>query len=565
MSTLSKESTEALNSTAAESPASQSSKQPQSSAGQLHSDAVSLEVPLKVHGSKVTEVVRGAAPQTEPFEEETSSMIVFPHGGVLRMSTSVNAGQMLVLTNLKSRQDAICRVVKVRSYSNSSSYVEVEFTHRQPGFWGVYFESDAVAAATPAATPASTETPAKSPRQTEPGASAPKGSGLDKNESTFIAIGSQEDVQPAASSTSVVRPSLKTKAAPQDSKSFQKPGTPTVPPSSVANVPSSLSQAPKTQQEEEDASLETLGEAASAAALPTGGSRAARNLAGEAFGSRLDSTTESAQTSSEGKKNWLLIAACAAALLAAAGSAVLFSHHKSPDSPVARIQVPASPSPSPSPSQNQTVQVAPPQVTVPASIPKPSFALPAASRTAPAPVAKSSVVVTESPAEPAPSAPVAAAKKAAVPSVFGALNSHPIAGRQRADGITAPSVDAVAAPSGDALAGITSSANLSTPTLSSSLRVSAPVQSSNGTREPKLLVRVIPQYPPLARQTHTEGDVVLQIAVDRSGNVTEAKVLSGPAVLHMAAIGAVKRWKYESVDGPAGLVNKMTVTIQFRL
>ena len=560
MSTLSKESTEALNSTAADSPTTQSSK-PQSSAAQLHSDAVSLEVPLKVHGSKVTEVVRGAAPQTEPFEEETSSMIVFPHGGVLRMSTSVNAGQMLVLTNLKSRQDAICRVVKVRSYSNSSSYVEVEFTHRQPGFWGVYFESDAVAAATPAAAmPASTETPAKSPRQTEPGASAPKSSGLDKNESTFIAIGSQEDVQPAASSTSVVRPSLKTKAAPQDSKSFQKPGTPTVTPSSAASVHSSLSQTPKTQQDEEDASLETLGEAANAAALPTGDPRVARNLAGEAFGSRLDSTTESAQTSSEGKKNWLLIAACAAALLAAAGSAVLFSHHKSPESPVVRIPVPASPSPSP----NQTVQVAPPQVTVPPSIPKPNFAPPIASRTAPAPVAKSSVVVTESPAEPAPSAPVAAAKKAAVPSVFGALNSHPIAARQRADGITAPSVDSVAAPSGDSLAGITSSANLSTPTLSSSLRVSAPVQSGNGTKEPKLLVRVIPQYPPLARQTHTEGDVVLQIAVDRSGNVTEAKVLSGPAVLHMAAIGAVKRWKYESVDGPAVLV-KMTVTIQFRL
>jgi periplasmic protein TonB len=563
MSTLSKESTEAINSTTAESPASQSSK-PQSSAAQLHSDAVSLEVPLKVHGSKVTEVVRGAAPHTEPFEEETSSMIVFPHGGVLRMSTSVNAGQMLVLTNLKSRQDAICRVVKVRSYSNSSSYVEVEFTHRQPGFWGVYFEADAVAAATPAATPASTETPAKSPRQTEPGASAPKGSGLDKNESTFIAIGSQEDVQPAASSTSVVRPSLKTKAAPQDSKNFQKPGTPAVPPSSAASVPSLPSQAPKTQQEEEDASLETLGEAANAAALPTGGPRAARNLAGEAFGSRLDSTTESAQTSSEGKKNWLLIAACAAGLLAVAGSAVLFSHHKSPDSPVAGIQVPASSSPSPSPSQNQTVQVAPPQVTVPPSIPKPNFAPPAASRTAPAPVAKSSVVVTESPAEPAPSAPAAPVKKA-VPSVLGALNSHPIAARQRAEGITAPTLDSVAAPSGDALAGITSSANLSTPAPSSSLRVSAPVQSGNATREPKLLVRVIPQYPPLARQTHTEGDVVLQIAVDRSGNVTEAKVLSGPPVLHMAAIGAVKRWKYESVDGPASLVNRMTVTIQFRL
>ena len=173
--------------------------------------------------------------------------------------------------------------------------------------------------------------------------------------------------------------------------------------------------------------------------------------------------------------------------------------------------------PQPVPQPKPAVQVAPPQVTVPASIPKPSFALPAASRTAPAPVAKSSGVVTESPAEPAPSAPVAAAKKAAVPSIFGALNSHPVAARQRADGITAPSVDTVAAPSGDALAGITSSANPSAPTLSSSLRVSAPVQSGNGTKEPQLLVRVIPQYPPLAKQTHTEGDVVLQIAVDKIG------------------------------------------------
>jgi hypothetical protein len=96
-----------------------------SAAGQVHSDAVSLEVALKVHGSKVSSGARGVPGQTEPFEEETSSMIVFSHGGVLRMATPVNIGQMLVVTNLKTRQDAICRVVKVRNYSNSASYVEV--------------------------------------------------------------------------------------------------------------------------------------------------------------------------------------------------------------------------------------------------------------------------------------------------------------------------------------------------------------------------------------------------------------------------------------------------------
>ena len=97
---------------------------------------------MKVHGSRVTEVVRGITPHTEPFEEETTTMIVFAHGGVLRMSTNVGSGQMLVITNIKTGQDAICRVVKVRSYTNVASYVEVEFTHALPGYWGVRFGTD---------------------------------------------------------------------------------------------------------------------------------------------------------------------------------------------------------------------------------------------------------------------------------------------------------------------------------------------------------------------------------------------------------------------------------------
>src|SRR3984957_20619433 len=150
MSTLSKETTalgSIMGSTEMGSTELPTGLQPQTTAGQVHADAVSLEVALKVHGSKVVTAGNGAAPQTEAFEEQTTSMIVFPHGGVLRMSTAVNAGQMLVLTNLKSRQDAICRVVKVRTYSSTACYVEIEFTHRQPGFWGVYFDADGPAVA----------------------------------------------------------------------------------------------------------------------------------------------------------------------------------------------------------------------------------------------------------------------------------------------------------------------------------------------------------------------------------------------------------------------------------
>ena len=118
-------------------------------AGHLRADAVSLDVPIRVHGTRVIEAKRGALPQTEPFEETTSTMIVFPLGAVVKMETAVAGGQMVVLTNLKSGHDAICRIVKVRPYAQKHCYVEIEFTHRQPGYWGVQFASDSGADASP--------------------------------------------------------------------------------------------------------------------------------------------------------------------------------------------------------------------------------------------------------------------------------------------------------------------------------------------------------------------------------------------------------------------------------
>jgi TonB family protein len=223
---------------------------PKQASGHLRSDALSLEIPVKVHGSRVTEVVRQVTPHTEPFEEETSTMIVFPQGAVVRMATAVSAGQMLVLTNLKSRQDAICRVVKVRTFSKMQGYVEIEFTHSQPGYWGVHFPSDAPAsnsappASAPAPAPNSTSSSAPAvdpsaplvlaeatnqeaskdvtpppprfaspppiaasvvqatPEEKKPAAAVQQPSARPAQpESAFISIGSQEKVQPAAAPT----------------------------------------------------------------------------------------------------------------------------------------------------------------------------------------------------------------------------------------------------------------------------------------------------------------------------------------------------------------------------
>src|SRR5580693_3574390 len=156
-----KDSVEVANSTTAAPTAqtSAASKPAAAGGGTLRADALSLEVPVKVHGSRATEVARGVAPHTEPFEEETGTMIVFPHGGVLRMSTPVTASQMLVVTNLKTRQDAICRVVKVRTFTNMQGYVEVEFTHKQEGYWGVQFSAGSPVAPVAAAPPAVSTSP----------------------------------------------------------------------------------------------------------------------------------------------------------------------------------------------------------------------------------------------------------------------------------------------------------------------------------------------------------------------------------------------------------------------
>src|ERR1700735_673427 len=153
MAPLTKDALEKTNSAAEAGGSAPGTSTKSDQAGHLRADAVSLEVPVKVHGSRVTEVVRGVTPHTQPFEEQTSTMIVFPQGAVIRMSTSVNVGQMLVVTNQKSRQDAICRVVKVRTFSNLQGYVEVEFTHKQPGYWSVYFPSEGPATANKSAQP----------------------------------------------------------------------------------------------------------------------------------------------------------------------------------------------------------------------------------------------------------------------------------------------------------------------------------------------------------------------------------------------------------------------------
>lgn len=94
----------------------------------------------------------------------------------------------------------------------------------------------------------------------------------------------------------------------------------------------------------------------------------------------------------------------------------------------------------------------------------------------------------------------------------------------------------------------------------------APVRVGGRVKEPRLITRVDPRYPPLAVQTHLQGTVIVEAIIDEHGDVVEAKVVSGPPLLIQSALDAVRRWKYEPTylnDEP--LAVQLNVTVQFTL
>jgi len=61
----------------------------------------------------------------------------------------------------------------------------------------------------------------------------------------------------------------------------------------------------------------------------------------------------------------------------------------------------------------------------------------------------------------------------------------------------------------------------------------------------RLVNRVQPVYPPLARQTRVQGTVRLHAIIETDGTVQELKVMEGHPLLIQAAIDAVKQWRYQ--------------------
>lgn len=75
-------------------------------------------------------------------------------------------------------------------------------------------------------------------------------------------------------------------------------------------------------------------------------------------------------------------------------------------------------------------------------------------------------------------------------------------------------------------------------------RPTAPMRVSAGVQEAMIVRRVIPPYPPLARQARVSGTVKLLGVIARDGTIQQLQVLSGHPLLVGAAVEAVRQWVY---------------------
>jgi TonB family protein len=713
MAPLTKDSVEVAGSigeAAATRPAPQAKPAP-AAGGQLRADARSLEIPVKVHGSRVSDAANGAAPRTEPFEEQTSTMIVFPQGSVIRMSTAVNIGQMLVVTNLKTRQDAICRVVKVRTFTNMQGYVEVEFTHKQEGYWGVQFSGTGAVPVSGALQPAAANPPATvpaavvsvpaqaapviaSPRPAAPVKPAqeipaappianfvaappvapvvspvppaqasqvapppvqptvvtpvvqasyvaplppptlvppppppptvvapvvqvthvapPAAPPVTKQETPFVWIGTQEEVQPAASSTStVVKPGLPPLSSkpvvpvqvtevplelpkiqlpnfeiPQNAVFAEEVAVPAMSgslPFPLAQPPASPAQLTMSELRGDEPTLASSASASSANAAtteqlaaieekPAESSRAVfgslsggasfganRSASAETLGARLDSALGSSdEAKAPRSNNWIMIAACVTLLFAGLGGGLIYFRSQAKAGG-------ANPSGPLSQSTEQAQQVAAEQNALQNSA-RPAVGGPIAtvvSSGAPA------VTVSAGASNPAKTSPAVKSPVSKTASIMdGAVIEHPLTAQRGGvatpDG--APALEGLSvgdSSNGNALPGVISSSTMAAPA-APEVRSEGPVVSGGKVAEPKLIYRALPVYPLNAKQAGIAGDVVVQTTIDQKGSVVSMHVVSGPLMLRQAALDALHRWKFQpsTLDGQPIAV-QMQVTIKF--
>jgi hypothetical protein len=91
---------------------------------------VHLQIPIQV---------RAQFAGDEPITEDTTTVEVNAHGGLVALAMRVRPGQKLVLRNWATAKEQDCRVVHVREKPIGKNEVGIAFPFAIPKFWNVDF------------------------------------------------------------------------------------------------------------------------------------------------------------------------------------------------------------------------------------------------------------------------------------------------------------------------------------------------------------------------------------------------------------------------------------------
>jgi hypothetical protein len=103
---------------------------PSSDANRRRSERVMLQIPVKL----IT-----LSPERVPVEEQTHTLVVNAHGGLLKLKLELLQGQPIVLVNPQNGMKQACRVVRVDQPTAEYFAVAFEFDQPAPKFWPVTF------------------------------------------------------------------------------------------------------------------------------------------------------------------------------------------------------------------------------------------------------------------------------------------------------------------------------------------------------------------------------------------------------------------------------------------
>jgi hypothetical protein len=93
------------------------------------SQRLKVRIPVSIRLQKTAD--KKAAP------EKTHTMAVNAHGALVLLASKVEVDQLVVLENLDSHQELLCRVTNLGASFMGKTQVALEFIMPAPGFWGV--------------------------------------------------------------------------------------------------------------------------------------------------------------------------------------------------------------------------------------------------------------------------------------------------------------------------------------------------------------------------------------------------------------------------------------------